>query len=775
MPRARDLGILMGIWRSFVSRIFGNYEVLEGLPPRASSGAVAEPASSIGAPESSMSAVVGTGDEVRQPPVDDDSPITTAEEDRFGVDPFAAIVARSLAAQGSAEGTVVALNGPWGSGKSSAVNLIVHHLDRIGDGAIEVVPFNPWWFSGSDQLANAFLEQVGARIGRGLRDEGRDALRGITSRLTKLDTYLEAGRRLGDDGVGSGVAALLFESRSVEEDHRRLAAALRAAGRQFVVVIDDIDRLNPDEALQMFQLVKSVGRLPYVSYLLAFDRLLIERLLQERYPAEGGRYLEKVLQATFDLPEPSKAVLRQSTLEAAGRFVDVAERDTVRFMNLFEDVVVPRLTSPRQAVRYLGSLRVTFPAVADDVDPGDFMAIEAFRVFEPALYRAIRGNGALVRGEDNGGHEPREAWVQRVEAVLLDSVDARWREWAKTSLQRLFPQLEGAWGNMHYGRDWHRQWELARLICTASNFPTYFSYSVPQDTLTAQERRSLVEASADPNAIGALLVAGLAKPGSDGGTRAALMLEALASMGDLIPIANVGPLLKGLSAIADDLIVEADARRGFALSDNGLRLHWLLNAQVRERLPVSERGPVLGSALAIAQIGWRVSLADRLAKDHDPPEQGERREHESFLDETTARRLKADADADLITAADDGRLLASNAAGPLLWRLTGLKGGDDLVRRLTGTMLDTVDGTVRLAALMTSTTWSQGMGFAGLGDRVASGTPRVQRDGLERIVDPARLHARVAEVADTDGLGEEDVRLLARFLKGWELAQARND
>ena len=41
------------------------------------------------------------------------------------------------------------------------------------------------------------------------------------------------------------------------------------------------------------------------------------------------------------------------TLEAVGRLVDVPERGLVRFMNLFEDVVVPRLTSLRQVVRYL--------------------------------------------------------------------------------------------------------------------------------------------------------------------------------------------------------------------------------------------------------------------------------------------------------------------------------------------------------------------------------------------------------------------------------------
>src|SRR5690606_10965888 len=121
-------------------------------------------------------------------PLDDDSPIKTAAQDRFGIDAFAGIVARALAGQGPAEGTVVALHGPWGAGKSSAVNLVLNHLRLLGSNEIEVIKFNPWWFSGSDQLARAFLGEIATSMGRSIRDDGVDALKGIAARLTKLDT-----------------------------------------------------------------------------------------------------------------------------------------------------------------------------------------------------------------------------------------------------------------------------------------------------------------------------------------------------------------------------------------------------------------------------------------------------------------------------------------------------------------------------------------------------------------------------------------------------------
>jgi predicted KAP-like P-loop ATPase len=70
------------------------------------------------------------------------------------------------------EGTVIALNGPWGSGKSSAVNLILHHLqDANQAGDIIVVNFACWRFRCEEALALGFFRELyaGARPSLGER------------------------------------------------------------------------------------------------------------------------------------------------------------------------------------------------------------------------------------------------------------------------------------------------------------------------------------------------------------------------------------------------------------------------------------------------------------------------------------------------------------------------------------------------------------------------------------------------------------------------------
>jgi predicted KAP-like P-loop ATPase len=290
--------------------------------------------------------------------IDSDSPIRTPDEDRFGVDHFAQLIAKSVAAQAGAEGTVIAITAPWGGGKSSVVNLTEYHLQQE-HAEVLIIRFNPWWFTGSDALAQAFMSTLASALDRSLGDRGEEAVRAFLARMTRIETYKRAAVKAAEDGWARGTAALLFGNRTVEEEHAALSRALAQQSQHIVIVIDDIDRLSPDESLLIFGLLKSVGRLPNVTYLLAFDRLLVERLLLERYPSEGAQYLEKILQATFDLPPVASDVLRSMVEDELGSMFQIPEGDAVEFLNLFHDVVVPKLTSARQAKRYLGSLKVT--------------------------------------------------------------------------------------------------------------------------------------------------------------------------------------------------------------------------------------------------------------------------------------------------------------------------------------------------------------------------------------------------------------------------------
>ncbi len=81
-----------------------------------------------------------------------DTPIANPEDDHFGIDPFAQALAKAIPAMKAPEGVVIGINGPWGSGKSSVINLILYHLREATESAkLKVVRFSPWWLSGTER------------------------------------------------------------------------------------------------------------------------------------------------------------------------------------------------------------------------------------------------------------------------------------------------------------------------------------------------------------------------------------------------------------------------------------------------------------------------------------------------------------------------------------------------------------------------------------------------------------------------------------------------
>ncbi|MFC3322896.1 KAP family P-loop NTPase fold protein [Mesorhizobium cantuariense] len=397
-----------------------------------------------------------------------DSPIETAEDDRYGMAGFATSIARSILRINKPIGTTIALNGPWGSGKSSAVNLIRSSLrDEKNDGLV-VTDFKCWWYRGEEALALAFLQNLNGVLRASLGDRVKDLIPRLTQRLLQAGPVIGTAVSLASGNAwatlipgASKFASIFFpDGETVEKTFRKLAEVLEKQDRRFLVVIDDIDRLNPDEAIAIFRLVKSIGRLPNVMYLLVFDRELAEKAVQERYPSEGPHFLEKIVQAGFELPVPLPTDLNNAILASITDVCgDPDESQVVRIMNIFYDVVAPYMTTPRHVARFHNAISVTWPSIAGEVNLADFIALETLRLYEPGLFIVIRANKSDICGVRDFGARNYDKY-KRFDPLLDDVPESR-RELAKDALQRLFPKLE----EMGYGSEWIAEWDAERRVC----------------------------------------------------------------------------------------------------------------------------------------------------------------------------------------------------------------------------------------------------------------------------------------------------------------------
>jgi predicted KAP-like P-loop ATPase len=693
-----------------------------------------------------------------------DSPISSPTQDLFDIDPFAKALAASIARVDAKDGLVFAINGAWGTGKSSAVNLVTHHLEQeLVDDDILIVTFNPWWFSDSEALTISFFQELHASVGKSLSESARNAMASLGSRLSTAGPLLGGiASLLATPATGAAVtgAASVIErftklDSTVQQEHQKLVKALASQTKRFLIVIDDIDRLSTDDALQVFKLIKSVGRLPNVVYLLAFDRQLAEKMISERFPAEGTSYLDKIVQGAFDIPLPDKEELQSQILQVVQDTMGPPiEPKMVRFMNIFYDAVAPFLRTPRDVVRLSNAIRVSWPAVSAEADRADYLALETIRIFLPEMYRQVRSFPDLLTDIQPSG---QKADVAHYDRIFLGELKGSEREIAKRALRRLFPRLDGVWGNFFYSDT--IPWQRDRLVCSSPNFKTYFNFGAIGDGLSSTESHALIASAGIPGATASALRDYAATTRKRRGTRAALALDELSIRAGDVADNNVGQLIKDLFSVADYIDLAADEARGFSLRSNQLRIHWIMNSLL-ERFDINRRTTLVEDAAQTSSLSWLMSYADRCKDKNDDAVEG--KISEGLIESAACDRLTALAVDRIRQAASDGSLARMRDLVPALfwWRRQTTE--SEVLPWANAQMMND-EFLVHFADVAVQEIYSQSMGFGDLGDRVSRRRDYVPLESLRGVIDTDTLQTRINDLCQSSEISDDQRIVLKRF------------
>ena len=254
-----------------------------------------------------------------------DSPITDPKQDKFGYAPLAEQLAPGLILDRRSPSIIAGVESRWGSGKTSFLNLTRRILDHSAQDVL-IFEYRPWLYSTVDALLLGFCVQIAAQLqgnpGKKYQTASKAliGLSGVFGRLTSLPGGygLTAAASAAGSQVLASAANVLEDLTKVDLSNARekVQRALDQAGRPVVIIIDDVDRLEPNEIRLLFQFLKAVADFRGVSYLLAYDPTPIEKALSFGGELSGREYLKKFIQLPIRLPRISNVLLQRFFREA---------------------------------------------------------------------------------------------------------------------------------------------------------------------------------------------------------------------------------------------------------------------------------------------------------------------------------------------------------------------------------------------------------------------------------------------------------------------------
>jgi len=395
-----------------------------------------------------------------------DNPIELPEDDALGRYNSASVFADQVLSCDSKSGLVVGLLGQWGSGKTSFLNLAAI---RFVEQDVPVLTFNPWMFSGAEQLVASFFIELAAQLKlrpglAGIADDLEDYGEGFSGLiwLPLVGPWIERGR-----GVGKLLTKMLQRRKEgVGARRDKLRKALVELGKPIVVVIDDIDRLSTNEIRDVFKLVRLTANFPNVIYVLAFDRRRVEDALDDQ-GISGRDYLEKILQVAVDLPAVQPDVLNRQVFGAIDAVFDgidnIGPFDQDAWPDVYMEVIRPLLRNMRDVRRYAVAVHGTVRELAGQVEQVDVLGLEAIRVFLPHVFAELHSSINGLTSTHNGFGSRDDPRLQAQVERLVETAGAH-AEVVRSMIRRMFLAGSRHVGGMSYGGDWKRRWLRDRRV-----------------------------------------------------------------------------------------------------------------------------------------------------------------------------------------------------------------------------------------------------------------------------------------------------------------------
>lgn len=246
---------------------------------------------------------------------------------------------------------------------------------------IEFIDFNPWNYQkGEKDIIENFFKVLSNKID--IKDKAK--YKNINLLLQYANCLL--GLKIPDIKCNADIA-------DIKED---ICHKLKQCNKKYVVIIDDIDRIQPQEALIIFKVVKLLADFPNIIYFLAYDK----EHLTSQWPLQNTNYIQKIIQLEKNVPIIPQAKLKEIFIKRMTNVLgnSLTESDNNELSKIYDNAISKLMKNIRDINRFENSFSLSYIANKNikEINIFDYLLISLLEEFDKKTYTLIQNNKNLL-------------------------------------------------------------------------------------------------------------------------------------------------------------------------------------------------------------------------------------------------------------------------------------------------------------------------------------------------------------------------------------------
>lgn len=191
----------------------------------------------------------------------------------------------------TAEGSFTyGIDAPWGSGKTSFMNMMKEYINENEN---IIIDFNPWLYSEGKDLVSIFFDE----LSKNLKRYDKSLAKNIIDYSKILSAF-----NTDETTIIASLLDLFNHDVTFQEKKSQIEGTLKRINKKIFVFVDDLDRLDADELMEMMKLIRNVSDFPNMYFVAAYDKKYLIQCLNTKMPTKGADFIEKVFTQEFHLP-----------------------------------------------------------------------------------------------------------------------------------------------------------------------------------------------------------------------------------------------------------------------------------------------------------------------------------------------------------------------------------------------------------------------------------------------------------------------------------------